>query len=56
MEKESFFKLVALNIDALEARIVDDKNVKNIKQACEYLSHIQTQNDIWLILPCYVTK
>lgn len=47
-----FLKLVALEVDALEARISDDKNVKDMKQACEYLSCQQQKSQIWIIMPC----
>lgn len=54
--KGIYLKLIALDINGIEASIVDDKNVKNITDACEYfLQNFQadhTRNAIWLILPC----
>lgn len=38
MKKGSYLKLVALDINGLEANIVDDKNVKDIGEACEYFT------------------
>ena len=56
MIKGSYLKLVALDINALETRIIEDKNVKDINEACEYFSHNYKGSDktnaIWLILPC----
>ena len=54
--KGNYLKLIALDINSLEASIVVDKNVKNITDACDYfLQNFQTddtKNAIWLILPC----
>ena len=59
MIKGSYLKLVALDIDALGTRIIDDKNVKDINDVCEYFSHNYKGSDktnaIWLILPCSYT-
>ena len=56
MIKGSYLKLVALDVSALETRIVEDKNVKDITDVCEYFSHNYKSSDktnaIWLILPC----
>jgi len=56
MTKGNYLKLVALDINGIEASIVDDKNVKDITDACEYFSqNFKTNNNknaIWLILPC----
>ena len=55
----SYLKLVALDINALETRIVEEKNMKDIKDVCEYFSHNYNGSDktnaIWLILPCNYT-
>ena len=55
----SYLKLVALDIDAQETRIVEEKNMKNINDVCEYFSHNYNGSDktnaIWLILPCNYT-
>ena len=52
----SYLKLVALDINALETRIVEEKNMKDIKDVCEYFSHNYKDSDeinaVWLILPC----
>lgn len=52
----SYLKLVALDIDALETRIVEEKNMKDINDVCEYFSHNYNGSDktnaVWLILPC----
>ena len=52
----NYLKLVALDINALETRIVEEKNMKDIKDVCEYFSHNYNGSDknnaIWLILPC----
>lgn len=59
MIEGSYLKLVALDISALETRIVEDKNVKDINQVCEYFSHNYKGSDktnaVWLILPCNYT-
>ena len=56
MIEGSYLKLVALDISAFETRIVEDKNVKDITDVCEYFSHnykgYDKTNAIWLILPC----
>ena len=56
MKKGSYLKLVALDINGFEASIVDDKNVKDINEACEYFTNnikkIEDDNAIWIILPC----
>ena len=56
MKKGSYLKLVALDINGLEANIVDDKNVKDIGEACEYFTNNikknENSNTIWIILPC----
>lgn len=56
MKKGSYLKLVALDINGLEASIVDDKNVKDINEACEYFQDncrkIEDNNAVWIILPC----
>lgn len=55
----SYLKLVALDINALETRIVEEKNMKDIKDVCEYFSHNYKDSDktnaVWLILPCNYT-
>ena len=55
----SYLKLVALDINALETRIVEDKNMKDINDVCEYFSHNYNGSDktnaVWLILPCNYT-
>lgn len=55
MKKGSYLKLIALDINGLEANIVDDKNVKDIGEACEYfMDRYQNniENDIvWVMLP-----
>lgn len=55
----SYLKLIALDINALETRIVEEKNMKNINDVCEYFSHnyngYDNSNAIWLILPCNYT-
>jgi len=59
MTKGNYLKLVALDINGIEASIVDDKNVKDIADACEYFSQnfhaSNNMNVIWLILPCKYT-
>lgn len=59
MIEGSYLKLVALDISAFETRIVEDKNVKDITDVCEYFSHYYNGfdkiNAIWLILPCNYT-
>lgn len=59
MIKGSYLKLVALDISALETRVIEDKNVKDINDVCEYFSHNYKGSDktnaIWLILPCNYT-
>ena len=54
--KGSYLKLVALDINPFETRIVADKNVKDINDVCEYFSHNYKGSDeinaVWLILPC----
>ena len=55
----NYLKLVALDINALETRIVEEKNMKDINDVCEYFSHNYKDSDknnaIWLILPCNYT-
>ena len=52
----SYLKLVALDISALETRVIEEKNMKNINDVCEYCSHYHNGSDknnaICLILPC----
>lgn len=59
MIEGSYLKLVALDISAFETRIVEDKNMKDINDVCEYFSHDYNDSDntnaIWLILPCNYT-
>ena len=49
-----YLKLVALDINAIEASIVDDKIVKNITEVCDYFTkkYEENVNVVWLILPC----
>ena len=56
MSSEMFLKLVALDIDALEARVIDERNVKDLQQACDYLYPKSVNNEIWIILPCTTIK
>ena len=55
----SYLNLVALDINALETRVVEEKNMKDINDVCEYFSHDYNDSDntnaIWLILPCNYT-
>ena len=55
----SYLKLVALDINALETRVIEEKNMKDINDVCEYFSHDYNDSDntnaIWLILPCNYT-
>lgn len=53
MSKGNYLKLVALDINGMEAIIVQDKNVKDIDEACNYFkSHKINSTAVWLILPC----
>ena len=55
MDNGNYLKLVALDVNGFEASIVDDKNVKNIVDACNYLHREYQRNKstaVWLILPC----
>lgn len=56
MKIGSYLKLVALDINGFEASIVDDKNVKDINEACDYFQNncknIENNNAVWIILPC----
>lgn len=60
MTEGIYLKLVGLDINGISADIVDDKNVKDMNDACDYLlkHHQKIDNNIvWLILPChYVIK
>lgn len=52
--ENAYYKVVGIGIDALEAEIVADRNVKNIDEAGMYIKqNIDTnKNAAWLILPC----
>lgn len=54
MNKGSYLKLVALDVNGMDANIVQDKNVKNINEACNYfLENYKTHSTVvWLIFPC----
>lgn len=55
MDKGKYLKLVALDIDSFEARIIDDKNVEDINGACKYFKNNYQKcksSAVWLILPC----
>lgn len=58
MSKGDYLKLIALSVDGFEASILDDKNVKNIGEACDYFQENYGRNRstaMWLILPCSYT-
>ena len=49
----TYFKVVGLSIDALEAEIIQDKNVKDINDVPDVVNRTkETDNIIWLVLPC----
>ena len=49
----SYYKVIGLSIDALEAQIIQDKNVKDIDDVPNVVNHNnETGNVIWLVLPC----
>ena len=52
--ENAYYKVVGIGIDALEAEIVADRNVKNIDEAGMYIKqNIDTnKNATSLILPC----
>lgn len=49
-----YLKLVGLEINGIEVRIVADKNVQDMTDIYDYLSNRDIQNGtaIWLIAPC----
>ena len=49
----NYYKVVGLSIDALEAQIVQDKNIKDINDAPKIINAAKNCDDIvWLVLPC----
>ena len=49
----SYYKVIGLSIDALEAEIIQDKNVKDIDDVLGVVNHTEeTENIVWVILPC----
>ena len=49
----SYYKVIGLSIDALEAQIIQDKNVKDIDDVLGVVNHTEeTENIVWVILPC----
>lgn len=54
MSKGSYLKLVELNVNGMDANISQDKNVKDINEACDYFLNNfgNDSNAIWLIFPC----
>lgn len=56
MTEGSYLKLVGLDINGISADIVDDKNVKDMRDACDYFLEHHPENEsnvVWLILPCH---
>lgn len=53
MYKRKFFKVVGLQIDALEVKIVSEVNRKTIMDAASYADLHHTEGTIWILLPCY---
>ena len=53
MTRGNYYKVVGLSIDALDAQIVQDKNIKDINDAPKIINETNNCNDIvWLVLPC----
>ena len=49
----SYYKVIGLSIDALEAQIIQDSNVKDINDVPDVVNHTEeTENVVWLVLPC----
>ena len=53
MTRGNYYKVVGLSIDALDAQIVQDKNIKDINDAQKVINETKNCDDIvWLVLPC----
>lgn len=53
MTRGNYYKVVGLSIDALDAQIVQDKNIKDINDAPKIINETKNCNDIvWLVVPC----
>ena len=49
----SYYKVIGLSINALEAQIIQDKNVKDIDDVLGVVNHTEkTENIVWVMLPC----
>ena len=49
----SYYKVIGLSIDALEAQIIQDKNVKDIDDVLGVVNCTkEIENVVWLVLPC----
>lgn len=50
----NYFKVIGINVDALSAEIVADKNVKDIDDVSIYIKEQldKTHGTTWIIFPC----
>lgn len=55
--KRDYYKVIGITVDALEAAIVADSNVKDIDEASRYIQEHVKQNKeaTWLLVPCSCT-
>lgn len=51
MQDGNYLKLIGLELDGFEARIIEDKNVKDFESIPQNISDGH-RNAIWLIFPC----
>ena len=53
MTRGNYYKVVGLSIDALEAQIIQDKNIMDVNDVPKIINEAENCNDIvWLVLPC----
>lgn len=49
----SYYKVIGLSIDALEAQIIQDRNIKDINDVPSVVNCTkEIENVVWVILPC----
>lgn len=53
MMSNRYYKVVGLEIDSLEARIIEDKNIGDIDDVVGIINGTSNcEKAVWLILPC----